>query len=90
MAMRTSVFLVAAVCVALAAAASDDFINTKVKRKIDATQHTVTIRTDYTVESASSSTKYVFSFPEADASHIAFLQAKSSGSILPVAKLATM
>ena len=89
--MRLTVALVLA-CLA-GALAAESFINTKIKRTIDATEHTVSIRTDYTVEVTATTSAYVFSFPVEEASHIAYLRVKlvsPTSSTLTYKKLGAM
>jgi hypothetical protein len=89
--VRVSALLV--LCLVGTALAADAFVNTKIKRTIDASQHTVSVRTDFTVDVTGSSSTYVFSLPVEEASHVAYLRVKQvspSSSTLSVKKLPAM
>ncbi len=84
------VFAVVLLGALVALAAGQDFVNTKVKRTIHAAEHSVNVKTDFTVEAIKATNAFIFALPEAEAAHVAFLRAKSGSSTLAVKKLGAL
>jgi len=89
--MRTSTLCLAVLALLAASAlAANDFVNTKVKRKIELTTHLVKTRTSITAKALGDGKgTYTVSFPDEEAAQIAFLQVKADDSVLKVEKQAS-
>lgn len=84
-----AVLLLALLCTALA---GGDFLNTKVKRRIDLSSALVRTRVDLTVKSLADESKSVYklAFPDAEVARTAFFQVKSKGTVLQTSSVGSL